>query len=167
MAHVSESTDISGKVTMYLGLVEDVSAQVKKAHQAFKSAKDNLEYAITASGQNQLDYIRQTKNMFVDAVTVEENENKILAIVGLSMCQYLLGDNFGAQYTMEIINDVELTRAERIKAMFKIGDGIIVEPAPIFPLGCFPFGAYYGLRILSFNITKEKAINMNMSLIGT
>lgn len=164
MAHVSESTNISDKVTKYFEFVDGVSTQVKIAHQALKSAKDNLEYAITASGQNQIDYITQAKNMFVDAVTVEKNENKILAIVGLSMCQYLLGDNHGAQYTMERINDVELTRAEKIKAMFKIGYGIL-GPAPIYPLGCFPFGAYYGLRILSFNITKEKAINTNMSLI--
>lgn len=115
MAHVSESNNISGKVTDYLGLVVDVSAQVKIEHQAFKGAKDNLEYAITSSGQNQIDYIKQAKNMFIYAVTVEDNENKILAIVGLSMCQYLLGDNFSAHYNMERINDVELTRSEKLK----------------------------------------------------
>lgn len=51
--------------------------------------------------------------------------------------------------------------------MFKIGDGIKVNPALFIPLCCFSFGAYYGLRVLSFNITKENAINTNMSLIGT
>lgn len=44
----------------------------KILHQAFNSAKMNLEYALHASGQNQIEYIRQARIEFNQAVSVEE-----------------------------------------------------------------------------------------------
>lgn len=106
----------SAKIAEFFGLVEGVSTQVTKlVHQAFKSAKHNLENAQYASGQNQIDYIKRAKDCFIDAVAVEENENKILSLVGLSMCQYLLGDKINAERSLCRIKSVELTRAEITK----------------------------------------------------
>lgn len=116
MVPIGVIINASGKIAKFFGLIEGVSTQVTKlVHQAFKSAQDNLEYAKTASGQNQIDYIKRAKDLFIDAVAVEENENKVLALVGLSMCQFLLGDTINAEKSFERIESVELTTAKKTK----------------------------------------------------
>ena len=85
----------------------------------------NLEYALYASGQNQIEYIRQARIEFNQAVSVEENENKILALAGLSMCQSLLGDKANASVTCDMISQVELSLPEMAKAVaFDVAGGI-------------------------------------------
>lgn len=106
----------ASKIAEYFGLIEGVNTKVTKLlHQAFNSAKANLEYARNATGQNQIDYIKQARVEFNQAVAVEENENKILALVGLAMCQYLLGETDNANTTFNRIKNVNLTRAEKVK----------------------------------------------------
>ncbi|MGN0088683.1 MAG: hypothetical protein ACI35Y_06625 [Candidatus Limimorpha sp.] len=106
----------ASKIAEYFGLIEGVNIKVTKLlHQAFNSAKANLEYARNATGQNQIDYIKQARVEFNQAVAVEENENKILALVGLAMCQYLLGETSNANVTFDRISSVTLTRAEIVK----------------------------------------------------
>ena len=91
----------STKIAEYFGLIEGVNTLITRLlHQAFNSAKSNLEYARNASGQDQIDYIKQARIEFNQAVAVEENENKLLALVGLSMCQYLLGDGYNSRQTL-------------------------------------------------------------------
>lgn len=105
---------VASKIAEYYGLIEGVDTKVTKLlHQAFNSAKANLEYARNATGQNQIDYIKQARVEFNQAVAVEENENKILALVGLAMCQYLLGETSNANVTFDKISSVSLTRAEK------------------------------------------------------
>jgi len=41
--------------------------------------------------------------------------NKILALGGLAMCQYLLGETSNANVTFDKINDVVLTNVEIVK----------------------------------------------------
>lgn len=112
--HIGPMIGAASKIAEYFGLIEGVNTNVTKLlHQAFNSAKANLEYARNATGQNQIDYIKQARVEFNQAVAVEENENKILALVGLAMCQYLLGETFNANVTFEKICSVSLTRAEK------------------------------------------------------
>ena len=152
----------STKIAEYLGLIEGVSTLITRLlHQAFNSAKSNLEYACNASGQDQIDYIKQARIEFNQAVAVEENENKLLALVGLSMCQYLLGDNYNAQQTLKKVEKVDLTRAEKAKywALRLAGNaipGLIID----FP-GMDPFEA----RKLIFNIQKARALAVNKRLL--
>lgn len=118
MVPVNSAINIGCKIAEYFGLIEGVSTKVTKlVHQALISAKDNLEYARSSSGPNQIDYIKRAKDRFIDAVAVEENENNVLALVGLSMCQYFLGDSSGAQITYERINEITLSNAEITKYM--------------------------------------------------
>lgn len=110
----------TSKIAEYFGLIQGVDTKVTKLlHQSFNSAKSNLEYALSASGQNQIDYIKQAKNEFNQATQVEENENKILALVGLSMCQFLLGDKENATVTYNKIESVNLSNSERNKCIAK------------------------------------------------
>lgn len=160
------------KIAEYFGLVEGVSTQVTKlVHQAFKSAKLNLENAQYASGQNQIDYIKRAKDCFIDAVAVEENENKVLALVGLSMCQYMLGDTINAKGSLDRISNVELTRAE--KAKYVVADvASAIQPLKLsFVLTCsllqddFTITPELDRRIKSFNKTKSEAISTNRKLL--
>lgn len=104
------------KIAEYFGLIEGVDSKITKLlHQAFNSAVANLEVACNSFGQNQIDYIKQARIEFNQSVQVEDNENKILALVGLSMCQFLLGDVSNSKKTYNKINSVELSKAEIVK----------------------------------------------------
>lgn len=116
-AAIFGSINLAQSIAGYMGLIESVGGDVKKLlHQSFKSALQNLEYAQTATGQNQLDYIRTARERFIDAISVEQNERLISAIVGLAMCQHLLGDDKNVQMTLDRINSVELTLSEKTKS---------------------------------------------------
>ena len=123
---VGEIIGVSTKIAEYFGLIDSVDSKMTKIlHQAFNSATMNLEYALHASGQNQIEYIRQARIEFNQAVSVEENENKILALAGLSMCQSLLGDKANASVTCDMISQVELSLPEMAKAVaFDVAGGI-------------------------------------------
>lgn len=169
MIPIGVITNIGTKIAEYFGLIEGVSTQVSKlVHQAFKSAKDNLEYAKTASGQNQIDYIKRAKDRFIDAVAVEANENKILALAGLSMCQHLLGDTDGAQRSLDRVHDVELTRAEITKYtvahVARYTPGITGLISNLYLLGLdFPS---LEARVNHFEKTKKDAINTSRRLLS-
>lgn len=106
----------TAKIAEYFGLVETVNTKILKLlHQQFNAAIRNLENARYASGQTQVEYIKQARTEFNQAVSVEENENKILALVGLSMCQYMLGDSQNADRNFNQISTLQLTRTEICK----------------------------------------------------
>lgn len=123
---VGQIIGVSTQIAEYFGLIDSVDSKVTKIlHQAFNSAKMNLEYALHASGQNQIEYLRQARIEFNQAVSVEENENKILALAGLSMCQSLLGDKANASVTCDMISQVELSLPEMAKSVaFDVAGGI-------------------------------------------
>ena len=96
------AVNLSSSIAGYLGLIDNVNSNVKKLlHQSFVSAVQNLNYATTASGTNQMEYIRRARDLFIDAISVEENENLISSYVGLGMCQHLLGDFQNSSMTIE------------------------------------------------------------------
>lgn len=99
------AVNLSSSIAGYLGLIDNVNSNVKKLlHQSFVSAVQNLNYATTASGTNQMEYIRRAKDLFINAISVEENENLISSYVGLAMCQHLLGDFQNSSMTIERIS---------------------------------------------------------------
>ena len=115
------AVNLSSSIAGYLGLIDNENSNVKKLlHQSFVSAVQNLNYATTASGTNQMEYIRRARDLFIDAISVEENENLISSYVGLAMCQHLLGDFQNSSMTIERIKDVKLTLSEKSKAVSKI-----------------------------------------------
>ncbi len=161
---------VTSIIAEYFGLIEGVNTKVTKLlHQAFNSAKANLEYARNTTGQNQIDYIKQARVEFNQAVAVEENENKILALVGLAMCQHLLGDTNNAKLTFSRINDVSLTRSERTKYLaIDIAKGPfidrIIDPFIINPSPESPFISSAG-REAHFELVKIRCLNKKFSLL--
>lgn len=115
---IFQAAGIVKSIASYLGLIESVQADVKKLlHQSFKSAVQNLKYAKDCSNGEALDYLKEARCKFIDAVSVEENENLVSSYWGLAMCQSLLGDEVNACKTMDKICKVLLTTAERNRAI--------------------------------------------------
>ena len=150
----------ASKIAEYFGLIEGVNTNVTKLlHQAFNSAKANLEYARNTTGQNQIDYIKQARVEFNQAVTVEENENKILALVGLAMCQYLLGEISNANVTFDKINDVTLTRAEKAKYIAKNLSVVLALGGLLLPFNSLEE------RVVHFELIKRNGLNKRLDLL--
>jgi hypothetical protein len=83
----------------------------------FKSAIENLNYALTASGENQKEYLRQARNRFIDATTIEKNENLILSYIGLALCQALTNDMDNSTKTINKIRSVYITLPDDIEEL--------------------------------------------------
>ena len=156
--------NMATSIAAYFGLIESVGGNVQKLlHQAFKSAIQNLEYAQTASSDiNRLDYIKTAKERFIDAISVEENENLISSYVGLAMCQHLMGDIENRDITIQSINDVKLTLSEKTKAVSKtafkiIGIGNIYSLYKIVK-GENPYTTDYANRLAKFENYKQLAL---------
>lgn len=113
-------------ITRYLGIIDSVDPSIRKLlHQAFNSARMNLEYARDAKpGKLQNDYIKQAKTEFINAMAVEQDENLVSAHIGLAMCQHLLNDTFNAIKTIQKISEIQLSDAEVNKAIAK--DALLV-----------------------------------------
>lgn len=86
-------------------------------HMYFKSAIENLNYALTASGENQKEYLRQARNRFIDATTIEKNENLILSYIGLALCQALTNDMDNSTKTINKIRNVYITLPDDIEEL--------------------------------------------------
>lgn len=81
---------ISKSIKSYSNLIRcDIQSLM---HLYFKSAYENLCYALTASPENRGSYILQARSKFIDAITIEKNENLILSYLGLALCQVLTND---------------------------------------------------------------------------
>lgn len=116
---IFKAASIAESIAAYLGVVDSVSADIKKLlHQSLKRALINLKYAKDASNSNTCEsYIKQAINEFIRAIAVEENENLVSAYLGLSMCQYTLGDLINAKTTLKKISSVNLSKTERAKVI--------------------------------------------------
>ena len=106
---------ISESIQSYTRLIKsDVQALM---HMYFKSAIENLNYALTASGENQKEYLRQARNRFIDATTIEKNENLILSYIGLALCQALTNDMDNSTKTINKIRNVYITLPDDIEEL--------------------------------------------------
>lgn len=106
---------ISESILSYTRLIKnDVQSLM---HMYFKSAIENLNYALTASGENQKEYLRQARNRFIDATTIEKNENLILSYIGLALCQALTNDMDNSTKTINKIRNVYITLPDDIEEL--------------------------------------------------
>ncbi len=96
-------------------------------HMYFKSAYENLNYALTASGENQKEYLRQARNRFIDATTIEQNENLILSYIGLALCQVLTNDIENSTKTINKIRNVHISLPEDLSELFSMMKFSVIE----------------------------------------
>jgi hypothetical protein len=75
-------------------------------HMHFRSAYENLNYALHANAHNKTEYLVQARNRFIDASTIERNDNLILTYLGLAFCQELLDDLANSNITLNKIRGV-------------------------------------------------------------
>lgn len=95
---------VSESLLLYTNLIQNDI--ISLMHVYFKSAYENLQYALNSEGINRIDYLKQARNRFIDALSIEKNENLILTFLGLSMCQLLLDDLNNYQITFNKIFSV-------------------------------------------------------------
>lgn len=108
-------------ITEYLGLIESAAINTSKLRHEplksaiawFKNAKNCSDVAIMKT------YLNDARRDFMKAISLEQNENKVAAILGLSMCQLLLGDRVNANRNIQEINDVRLSVVEITKRALK------------------------------------------------
>ena len=101
------SSFVNEQILNYVTLINDEMQKV--LHMYFKSAIENLNYALHASEENKVDYIIQARNRFVDSTTIEVNENLIIAHFGLALTQFLLNDKTNGLNTLEKIKHIGYT----------------------------------------------------------
>ncbi len=95
---------ISESILSYSKLIKnDVQSLM---HMYFKSAYESLTYALTASRETQNEYLRHAISRFIDATTIEKNENLILSYLGLALCQVLTNDKDNSVKTLKRVKDV-------------------------------------------------------------
>lgn len=104
-------------IAEYLGLIENTSANTAALrHEPLKSAISWFENANNCTKEPlMLNYLQDARRKFMEAVSLEEYENKITAILGLSFCQLMLGDRENAEKSIQGINNVNISQAEVIK----------------------------------------------------
>lgn len=107
----------TSKIAEYFGFIETIDSKVQKLlHQEFKSAISALEKAQNATDKANFDFcLNMARTSFEKAVAVEENENLISAYVGLSLTEFLMGDNNNSVLTLEKIKCVELSGISKNK----------------------------------------------------
>lgn len=106
---------ISESIMSYCSLIRTDVQSLMNLY--FKSAYENLNYALTASGENRNEYLRQAKNRFIDAITIEKNENLILSYLGLELCQGLINDQANSIKTLSRIKNVCCTLPDDYEAL--------------------------------------------------
>ena len=78
-------------------------------HMYFNSAYKNLDYALIASADNRKSYLLQARNCFIDATNFEKNENLILSLVGLALCQTLTNDMDNSLNSLQRVKNVDFS----------------------------------------------------------
>lgn len=96
--HVTEA------LTSYSKLIRNDVKELM--HMFFKSACENLNYALNSDGESRNNYILAAKSRFIDALSVEKNENLILSYLGLALCQIAQGETDNYIRTLDRIKTV-------------------------------------------------------------
>ena len=112
---VEQNIVVSETILSYTRLIQN--EVVSLMHVYFRSAFENLNYALTSSGENRCGYICQAKNAFINAITVERNENLIFSYIGLAFCQMIQGEEENSVKTLGRIKDVCCTLPDNYEGL--------------------------------------------------
>ncbi len=90
-------------IAEYLGLIESVAKNTSKlCHEPFKSAIAFLKEAKNCEEVTTMQkYLDDARRNFRKAVSLEEDEKKVCSILGLAMCQRMLGDEVNANINIK------------------------------------------------------------------
>ena len=98
----------------------------------FESAKKHLEDAVKAENdETRIFLLREAVSKFSNAIKLVENEEKIAALAGLSVCIYLLNEKKLADSYLNQIHKVELSKMEVRKGKAK--DAVVVSGKYLTP----------------------------------
>ena len=108
-------------IAEYLGLIgSTVSNTSVLRHEPLISAIAFLNEAKNCTDETlMIKYLDDARRNFRKAVSLEENERKVTALLGVAMCQKMLGDYANSKINIQGIKNVTLSRSEiaRIRAL--------------------------------------------------
>lgn len=145
-----------------MGLLNSAASDTNKLrHEPLKSAIGWFEQAQNCDNdkKRKQSYQEDARREFMKAISLEDDENKIAAFVGLSMCQRLLGDEKNARLNMQKIQGIELTKGAIIRATAKY---LLVPPF----LRAAVIARATMKRNESFDAFKKKATKFNTKLMA-
>ncbi len=101
-------------IAEYLGLIEStVSNTSVLRHEPLISATAFLNEAKNCTDETlMIKYLDDARRNFRKAVSLEENERKVTALLGVAMCQKMLGDYANSKINIQGIKNVTLSRSE-------------------------------------------------------
>jgi len=108
-------------ISEYLGIIEGADSNTQKLrHEPLISALSWLYNANNCKNKDMMQtYLHDARREFMKAVSLEEDENKITALLGLAMCQQMFGDKINAQNNLARIKDVSLSAGAIARANAK------------------------------------------------
>lgn len=167
---VGAMANLSVMIAEYFGLIECTGTFVQRMlHESFNSGKRMLKDAERALGENQISLIRSARDKFYAAENNERNEAQMLAIVGLSMCHKLLGEDHLAYSTLQRIDSVALTRAEKAKCFAHMVANTVLNPTynvlDNVLLGVIDPYMNLEIREKVFGLFKSKCKDVNYKLL--
>lgn len=105
---VFKGVGIAKCIGEYLGIVESINSKIDRLSQSeFEAGMRALNQA-SKSGSEQNDLLREARNRFNKAISLEKNERLALAYLGLSLCHYHLQDLGNAKDALRDLLAVEI-----------------------------------------------------------
>jgi hypothetical protein len=149
----------------YIGIINSTSTDIKKMmHKDLLSANELLNDAKQSEMDgNRRIFLKEALSKFTDAVQLEEDEAKITALAGKSMCHFLLNEKELAFQYRDKINEVRLSKMEdrkgRVKDFAKGSSKYLMGPVWGNILGPYlDTLRFRKMRILSLEVSKKKWI---------
>ena len=92
VALIFKSTTLAKSIGEYLGIIESVSKKIDRLAQSeFEAGMRALEQAARAN-KEQKSLLREARNRFNKAISLEKSERLALSYLGLALCHYYLQD---------------------------------------------------------------------------
>lgn len=103
-------------IAEYVGIIESISGKLDRITQSEFNAGMNALNQASKSNSEQYSLLREARNRFNKAVSLEKNERLAFSYLGLALCHYHLNDYINAKEALQEILKVEIENTEAIKS---------------------------------------------------
>ncbi len=144
---VFKGANLAKCLAEYVGIIESISSKIDRLAQAEFEAGIRALNQAAKSEKEQSSLLREARNRFNKAISLEKEERLALSYLGLALCHYHLGDY---ENTRDSLRD--LLRQEffgdyaGVKAGLADAGSVVVKPALAFPV-LLKYGGFYSNRL--------------------
>lgn len=109
-------------IAEYVGIIESISGKLDRITQSEFNAGMNALNQASKSDSEQYSLLREARNRFNKAVSLEKNERLAFSYLGLALCHYHLNDYINAKEALQEILKVEIENKNTESIIAAIGD---------------------------------------------